>query len=149
MFSRTGLVVSVNGEVLKGVIGVNYSDERPSQVRIVRRIDDRVISDDYEVSSITMRMEGAKIDYRLPVICECPSYTGERIAMRLKCLGVRDNGRVYVNHPVNAGVMVLNISTFNVEHLREMAHKHNDTIFLELSEEGFGRFLDRAPEEDN
>ena len=149
MFNGTGLAITVNSERLEGVIGVNYSDERPHQVRIVRRIGDRIVSDDYDVSSIAIKLKGTKIDYRVPVICECPTYTGERIAGRVVCLSVASNGTVIVNYPINNGNLTLHISDFNVDKLRSIVERDKGTLYLELSEDGFGRIVDQTPSEDN
>lgn len=62
------LVVRVNGEALKEVTGISYI-EGISKLRVVSKLGDKLVSNDYETDSIVMDITGSEIDYKIPVGC--------------------------------------------------------------------------------
>lgn len=58
----SNLTVTVNGETVKDVIGISYL-EGTIKFRVVSKLDDKLISADYEADKIIIEITGTEIDY--------------------------------------------------------------------------------------
>ena len=78
----SNLTIRFNGEELKEVTGVSYL-EGISKLRVISKLNDKLVSNDYDVESIVIDMIGSKVDYKVPVMCVYDSSDTEFIG----CIG--------------------------------------------------------------
>lgn len=141
------LTVRLNGEEIKGVMGISYL-EGVSNLRIVKKIGEEYISEDYKADSIVIDI--TKKDYRIIVPCVYFMSKGEFIG----CVGryitteVFDNGIVTIVND-NLEWIKFKIDKADVEKVRDIAIKGKGSLFLAVRKNGLGEIYDRTPEEDS
>ena len=89
----SNLTIRFNGEEIKEVTGVSYL-EGVSKLRVVSKLGDRLVSDDYDAESIVIDITGDKIDYRVPVGCVYKASDDQFIGVvgRYNCISISDDG---------------------------------------------------------
>lgn len=144
----SNLTIRFNGEELKDVTGVSYL-EGISKFRVISKLDDELVSNDYDVESIVIDMTGSKVDCKVTVMCVYDNsdieFTG--------CIGrygttvIDDDGLVTIINK-NLHWIRLKIDKTDVNRVRDIAGKGLGSIYVEVSSGGLGKIYNRTIDED-
>lgn len=139
----SNLTVKVNGVQLKDVAGISYI-EGLNKLRVVSKLGDYYISDDYEADSIEVNIISDKINYETPVTCIYEDSDTEFIGVvgRYSCIIISDDGIVQIVDK-DLNWIRLKIDKSDVEKVRNIASRGRGSIYLEVNENGLGRIFDR------
>lgn len=139
----SNLTVKVNGVQLKDVAGISYI-EGLNKLRVVSKLGDHYISDDYEADSIEVNIISDKINYETPVTCIYEDSDTEFIGVvgRYSCIIISDDGIVQIVDK-DLNWIRLKIDKSDVEKVRNIASRGRGSIYLEVNENGLGRIFDR------
>lgn len=140
------LTVKINGVQLKDVAGISYI-EGLNKLRVVSKLGDHYISDDYEADSIEVNIISNKINYETPVTCIYEDSDTEFIGVvgRYSCILISDDGIVQIVDK-DLNWIRLKIDKSDVEKVRDIANRGRGSIYLEVNENGLGRIFDKALE---
>lgn len=144
----SNLTIRFNGEELKDVTGVSYL-EGISKFRVISKLDDELVSNDYDVEGIIIDMTGSKVDYKVPVMCVYDSSDTEFTG----CIGrygttvIDDDGLITIINK-NLHWIRLKIDKTDVNRVREIAGTGLGSIYVEVSSGGLGKIYNRTIDED-
>lgn len=143
------LTIRVNGEELKEVTGISYL-EGISKLRVISKLGDKLVSDDYDTESIVIDITGSKIANKVPVGCVYKASDNEFIGVRgrYNCIRITEDGIVRIVELPELHWIDLKISRDDVDRVREIAGKGLGSLYVEVNSGGLGKIYNRTLDED-
>lgn len=144
----SNLTVRFNGEEIKNVVGISYL-EGISKLRVVTKLNDELVSDDYDIGSIVIDVIGSKVDYKLHVPCVYQQSDTEFIGVvgRYNCISIDDAGHVkIVDKDLNW--IALKIDKAEVNKVRDIASDGLGSLYVEVNSSGLGKIYNITLDED-
>lgn len=144
----SNLTIRVNGEELKEVTGISYL-EGISKLRVVTKLNDKLVSDDYDTDSIVIDITGSKINNKVPVPCvyqqSDTEFTG--VIGRYSCISIDDAGHVRIVDK-DLHWIILKIERIEVDKVRKIAGDGLGSLYVEVNSSGLGKIYNRTLDED-
>lgn len=144
----SNLTVRFNGEEIKEVVGIGYL-EGISKLRVVTRLNNKLVSDDYDTSSIVIDVIGSNVDHKVPVNCVYQQSDTEFIGIvgRYSCISIDDEGHVrIVDNDLHW--VILKVDRTEVSKVRKIAGDGLGSIYVEVNSGGLGKIYNRTLDED-
>ena len=117
----SNLTIRFNGQGIKGVTGISYL-EGISKFKIITKLDDKLVSDSYDVDSVVIELIGSKVDYKVPVGCvyRASDYEFTGIVGRYGCISIKADGIVKILDN-DFHWIELKIDSSDVDYVRDIA----------------------------
>ena len=144
----SNLTIRFNGQGIKGVTGISYL-EGISKFKIITKLDDKLVSDSYDVDSVVIELIGSKVDYKVPVGCvyRASDYEFTGIVGRYGCISIRADGIVKILDK-DFHWIELKIDRSDVDYVRDIAGIGLGSLYVDINSDGLGKIYNRTIDED-
>ena len=140
----SNLTIRFNGEELKEVTGISYL-EGISKLRVISKLDGKLVSNDYGVESIVIDMTGSKVGYKVPVMCMYDSSDKEFIGcIGRYCTTVIDNDGLITIIDNDLHWIKLKVDKTDVNRVRDIASIGLGSLYVEVNSSGLGKIYNRT-----
>ena len=144
----SNLTIRFNGQGIKGVTGISYL-EGISKFKIITKLDDKLVSDNYDVDSVVIELIGNKVDYKVPVGCvyRASDYEFTGVVGRYGCISIKADGIVKILDN-DFHWIELKIDRGDVDYVRDIAGIGLGSLYVEINSDGLGKIYNRSIDED-
>ena len=133
------LTVKINGEVIDNVVSIHCSSDY-GKVRIVRRLGNTTISQDYDATAVEIDIVGKLINYNLPVTCTVVSSKNQFIGVEGRYKAeIKDKDLGIIRITEGNDWIDIKVHVYELEDVETLINNGGGTLSVEISNSGLGK----------
>lgn len=133
------LTVKINGEVIDNVASIHCSSDY-SKMRIVRRLGNRTIGQDYDATAVEIDIVGKLVNYNLPVTCTVVSSKTQFIGVEGRYKAeIKDKDLGIIRITEDNDWIDIKVYMHELEDVEKIINNEGGTLSVEISNSGSGK----------
>jgi hypothetical protein len=133
------LTVKINGEVIDNVASIHCSSDY-SKMRIVRRLGNRTINQDYDATAVEIDIVGKLINYNLPITCTVVGSKNQFIGAEGRYKAeIKDKDLGIIRITEGDDWIDIKVHMYELEDVETIINDEGGTLSVEISNSGLGK----------